>query len=305
VAAAVDQMLARPLPRVHANQVDGLSALLESRPLVPHTHTSEQVQLLNERFKATEDRADKSVQQQQQQADDQLLALQHTLQQKSDAAAVTVATQHDELVKLIDGLAAKEHTHKIQQVEQLSESLAEKAAAVHVHEIGAVTGLLEQLASKSQTNHQHEITDVEGLALALDSKALSTHSHAVSEVRELLLYVQEHTAPPEHSHEMSEVLGMQQILVQLREEEIPRLASEAVIPLVGKLRKETSHWLQFKADLTHTHEVKQSPTGLRLNHARNYVHGNGKQYLSGADTPENHFTRRFDCVESESNNSSI
>ena len=104
-----------------------------------------------------------------------------------------------------------------------------------------------------------------------------------------------------------QVLGMQQILGQLREEEIPRLASEAVIPLVGKLRKETSHWLQFKADLSHTHEMKQSPTGMRLNHARNYVHSNGKQYLSGADTkyPENHFTQRFDIVESESNNSSI
>ena len=117
---------------------------------VPHKHTIEQVQLLDERFKATEDRADHSVlltccvsqccslavclsaayllcvsqccslavccqvQQQQQQADEQveypccgvvsmcgvqLLSLKHTLQEKSDAAAVTVEAQHDELVK--------------------------------------------------------------------------------------------------------------------------------------------------------------------------------------------------------------
>lgn len=56
------------------------------------------------------------------------------------------------------------------------------APVVHTHSMDQVTGLNDSLAGKAATSHTHTTAQVTGLDTALAGKAASSHTHAASQV---------------------------------------------------------------------------------------------------------------------------
>jgi hypothetical protein len=98
-----------------------------------------------------------------------------TLAENKGTTAGTVVQATDD--RLSDAREPTAHTHEIEDVDELTEALAEKAEVVHTHAIEDVTDLSSTLSGKANATHSHIISDVTGLQTALNNKADASHNH--------------------------------------------------------------------------------------------------------------------------------
>lgn len=114
--------------------------------------------------------------------------------------------------------APMEHTHAIEQVNNLKDTLYRKAATDHVHEIIHVGGALPTLSLTRLSTLEARPMPVAllsclhggvvaGLVSELNKRALKEHTHRMSEV-ESLRDTFESKCDKEHEHAMSEVDGL-------------------------------------------------------------------------------------------------
>ena len=73
--------------------------------------------------------------------------------------------------------ADKNHTHKINEVNNLQTSLDNKSDKGHKHGVDDVNGLQTSLDSKTNVVHKHNVSDVNNLQSSLDLKSNLTHKH--------------------------------------------------------------------------------------------------------------------------------
>ncbi len=73
--------------------------------------------------------------------------------------------------------ADKNHTHKINEVNNLQTSLDNKSDKGHKHGVDDVNGLQTSLDSKTNVGHKHNVSDVNNLQTSLDLKSNLTHKH--------------------------------------------------------------------------------------------------------------------------------
>lgn len=94
------------------------------------------------------------------------------------------------LATALSGKADASHTHSnyalATDVEELSETVADKANATHTHAQSEITGLTTALAGKASTSHTHSdyatATALSTLEDTVEGKANASHTHAQSEI---------------------------------------------------------------------------------------------------------------------------
>ena len=74
------------------------------------------------------------------------------------------------------------HTHDINEVNNLTTTLAGKSAIGHTHLTSEITGLDTALAGKSAIGHTHLTSEITGLDTTLSNKAPLVHTHLTSEI---------------------------------------------------------------------------------------------------------------------------
>ena len=80
------------------------------------------------------------------------------------------------------GAAEETHTHNINNITNLQQTLNGKANITHSHAINDVADLLTELNGKANKTHNHTIADTSGLQEALNGKSLVGHTHAITDV---------------------------------------------------------------------------------------------------------------------------
>ena len=110
-----------------------------------------------------------------------------------------------------DSKAAGVHTHAIDDITGLQNTLDSKAASTHVHDIDDITGLQDALDNKAADVHTHNINDITGLQDTLDGKATSTHAHDIADITGLQ-NVLDGKAASTHTHAINDIAGLQDTL---------------------------------------------------------------------------------------------
>lgn len=126
---------------------------------------------------------------------------------KISAEATSRQEQDEVLLGQISGKANVEHSHEINDVTGLQDTLDSKASLVHTHSTSDVIGLDGALAGKSDNGHKHVSADVTDLNDKLDAKANVTHTHAIDDVTNLRTTL-DGKAASKHSHETSDITGL-------------------------------------------------------------------------------------------------
>ena len=147
---------------------------------------------------------------------------------------------YDEITAMINDKAESghthdmpEHTHKLNDVDDLSEQLALKADAGHIHQTSEIAGLDQALANLGAGGnagvggdvipvHNHVMADVTGLANMLQNKSDITHTHQyynitglddkLTEIETKLEEVVDDVADSDHTHPISKIENLETTL---------------------------------------------------------------------------------------------
>lgn len=116
----------------------------------------------------------------------------------------------NDIILLIQDKANYSHSHAIQDITDLQNSLNAKAALSHVHTIANITNLQDTL-NNIQANLEGQLSLYTNLQTALDAKAALAHTHEIANVTGLELAL-DLKAATEHDHLIDEIIGLQAAL---------------------------------------------------------------------------------------------